>query len=127
MNTVILGIGSNYNSRENMQQAVYLLNEHFADIHYSDAIFTEPIGYTNPALFLNQVAIVKTKLSQLETKQLLKDIEKTLGRTPESKISECIPIDIDLLKWNNTILKPDDMLRTYVTACLHSLASHGED
>lgn len=123
MNTAILGIGSNYNSKENIQQAANLLNIYFTDILYSEAVFTEPIGYSNPSLFLNQVAIIKTSFSQSEIKLFLKQIEKTLGRTPESKASECIPIDIDLLQWNEIILKPDDMQRFYITECLRSFSS----
>ena len=52
---------------------------------------------------------------------LLKETEKACGRTPESKSTGLIPIDIDLLQYDGTILKPEDMNTAHVRQALSSL------
>ena len=54
---------------------------------------------------------------------LFKQIEQQSGRTPESKNNGIIPLDIDLLQWNDTILKPEDFRRPYVQSGLLSLST----
>ena len=48
-------------------------------------------------------------------------MEENAGRTPESKAQGIVPLDIDVLKWNNDILKPADMERDYIREALHTL------
>jgi 2-amino-4-hydroxy-6-hydroxymethyldihydropteridine diphosphokinase len=52
---------------------------------------------------------------------MLKDLEEEAGRTPEGKHQGIVPLDIDVLQWNEQILKPADMKRDYVREALRSL------
>lgn len=120
-NQVLLSLGSNQECERNIRYAVRLLSEYFERITYSSPVYTDPVGAGLPGPFLNQVAIAYTAATPAEIRTVLKQIERRLGRTPESKISGHIPIDIDLLQWNDRILKPGDLQREYVRSALLSL------
>lgn len=121
LNTAILGIGSNDGQEEHFRSAEKRLRELFPDIRFSDPVYTEPENCPNPALFLNRVAVFRTVLPQMKIEQLLKRTEFLLGRRPENKKQGRIPIDIDLIRWNDCILKPDDLQRTYILDGIRSL------
>lgn len=118
-NRIILSLGSNKDRERNMDLATELLQDIFPDIRFSERIETEPYGsLTGSALFLNQVAIADTPLTAEEIIRQFKEIEKQIGRQPEDKSLGAISIDIDLLVWNDIILKPDDWQREYIQSLL---------
>ena len=121
-NNVILCLGSNTDCEANLKSAVSLLRGYFGTIRFSEAAYTEPVGLPGSGLFLNQVAVAGTEASQEEVERALKDMEKRLGRMPDSKQKGQIPIDIDLLFWNGTILKPADWEKEYVQLLFRSVA-----
>jgi 2-amino-4-hydroxy-6-hydroxymethyldihydropteridine diphosphokinase len=51
----------------------------------------------------------------------LKNIEKKMGRLPEHKPIGKIIIDIDLIKWDDEIVKPEDYKRSYIRDLLPEL------
>ena len=116
-NNVILCLGSNTDCEANLKSAASLLRAYFGSIRFSEAIYTEPIG-----LFLNQVAVAGTNASLEEVRRAVKAMEKRLGRMSDSKQKGKIPIDIDLLLWNGTILKPADWEKEYVQLLFRSVA-----
>ncbi|MEG1544915.1 MAG: 2-amino-4-hydroxy-6-hydroxymethyldihydropteridine diphosphokinase [Tannerellaceae bacterium] len=126
MNRIVLGLGSNRDSIQNIERATARLRAHFVSIRFSEAVYTEPINCLDPALFLNIVAVAESPDGPEEVRSVLKDIEYALGRRPEDKAAGRILIDIDLLQWNDRILKPDDLEREYIRAGLHSLLASGQ-
>ncbi|MBC5634458.1 2-amino-4-hydroxy-6-hydroxymethyldihydropteridine diphosphokinase [Parabacteroides hominis] len=126
-NNVILCLGSNTDCEANLKSAVGLLRGYFGTIRFSEAAYTEPVGLPGSGLFLNQVAVAGTEASQEEVERALKDMEKRLGRMPDSKQKGQIPIDIDLLFWNGTILKPADWEKEYVQLLFRSVADGCHD
>ena len=50
-----------------------------------------------------------------------KTLEKALGRTPEGKAAGIITADVDLLYYDETILKPTDLERDYIQMGLADL------
>ena len=76
----------------------------------------------NPSFFLNRVGIAYTSLSTTELIRHFKQIERALGRVSESKHLGIIPMDIDLLQWNDDLLKPDDLQRSYIKAGISQLS-----
>lgn len=115
-------MGSNTDCEANLNATDALLRDYFETIRFSEAIYTEPIGMPDSGLFLNQVAVAATEAPLEEVKQAVKEMEKRLGRMPDSKQKGMIPIDIDLLQWNGTILKPADWEKEYVQQLLRSVA-----
>lgn len=56
-----------------------------------------------------------------ELKQALKKIEREAGRKPEDKEQEKVCLDIDLLLFDDHILKPEDLKRDYILLGLSEL------
>ena len=106
LNKIILSLGSNQDQEKNMAEAVRILRNQFVSIAFSNSVYTEPIGLTGSAPFLNRVAVAYTSEQPDEIKHLLKRI---------------VPIDIDLLQWNELILKPDDLRRDYIIEGIRAL------
>lgn len=76
---------------------------------------------------LNRVAVLYSEESPAQIKDVLKDIECCIGRKPEDKSCGRVPIDIDLLQWNDQILKAEDLTREYVLDGICSLLAAGEN
>ena len=121
LNKIILSLGSNQDQEKNMAEAVRILRNQFVSIAFSNSVYTEPIGLTGSAPFLNWVAVAYTSEQPDEIKHLLKRIEYKLQRMPDDKNFGIVPIDIDLLQWNELILKPDDLRRDYIIEGIRAL------
>ena len=113
-NRVLLCLGSNWDKEKNMERAAEMLRAHFVFIQFSQPVYTEPIDCPLSTTFLNRVAVLYSEESPARIKDVLKDIECCIGRKPEDKSCGRVPIDIDLLQWNDQILKAEDLTREYV-------------
>lgn len=121
-NRIVLGLGSNYHKEENMAEAKRLLAHRFPSLCFSEDELTEPVGSSLPMdCFLNCVALGTTEEELSVVQRGLKEMERSLGRTPEEKALGHIAIDIDLLQWNDLQLKPADLTCDYIQRGLSSL------
>lgn len=113
MNRVVLSIGSNSLDCCNQMVAAFEWLKHILN----EAVFSKI--YETPALngkdknYLN--AVVAGYLDEdFETaRMIMKQYERDCGRTPESKVSGSIPIDIDIVMWNDEIVKESDYRQSY--------------
>ncbi len=121
MNKGLLSIGTNYDRETNLNICHQLLNDLFSDIIYSDTSITTPYGIDYENNFLNQLAVIYTDKNKEEISQLLKSLEKKMGRDSLDKQNGIVKIDIDLVIWNDEILKPADINRSYIADLLPSL------
>lgn len=104
-----------------MDQAVEYLTQTFDSVLFSERLETEAYGnLAGSASFFNQLAIAYTPLAAEAVVARLKTIEKEIGRRPEDKANGLIPIDIDLLQWNDLILRSEDLKRDYNQTLLSS-------
>ncbi len=111
-NICIISIGSNTDAISNIQKAHKLLIRAYPSIRFSLLKETAPINMQrNLANFYNQIARIETEQELEEIATALKIIERFCGRKPTDKEQEIIPIDIDLLAYGDTILKPLDFAR----------------
>ena len=120
--TCILCLGSNFYRIAHMAYAQRELKKHFPTIRFSEEMETEAIGSRFLSPFSNQVASFETTLSSEEVRAILKQIERDLGRLPEEKPQGVIRIDIDLLMYDDCVLKPADLERDFVVEGLKSLS-----
>ncbi len=121
--TCLIGIGSNFEGQKNLSFARQELANYFPDIVYSEEIITSPLFLQkNKDPFSNQLAHFTSKLSAEEIKRICKIIEERAGRTDEEKRSEIIRLDLDLLKFDEMILKPQDMKREYIKCLLKNIS-----
>lgn len=124
MNTLIISIGSNINSTENIERCREALAIIFPTVLFSSTSITKPFGKQYKNNFLNQLALATTANNLEETNKLLKSLEKEMGRKNGDKDKGIVVIDIDIVKWNDTILKTEDWQRSYVADLLPSLYQH---
>lgn len=114
MSTCLICIGSNYQREKNLPLARCKLQALFPSICFATEVETEPLHLRNTALFSNQVAMFTTGIEEKEVIRTLKQIEFEVGRRPEDKPAERVCLDIDLLAYDDEILKPEDMQRPYI-------------
>lgn len=117
----LLCLGSNLDRHTRMEAARNALVSYFHPIRFSSEMDTEAIGNGYLSPFSNQLALFETSLSAEEVRSILKQIEKENGRLPEDKQQGIVKLDIDLLKYDDTVLKPKDMGNNFVQAGLKEL------
>lgn len=121
MHSCLICIGSNYNRKENLLLARRRLTVLFPSIRFTGEQETRPLFFRNPALFSNQVARFYTDADAERVVKELKTIEKEAGREKEDKKREKVCLDIDLLVFDNRVLKPEDLKRDYILKGLEEL------
>ena len=111
----LLCLGSNYNRTAKMASARKDLEKRFPCIRFSTEMETEAIGDRFLSPFSNQIASFDTPLSAEEVRSILKQIEHDNGRLPEDKAQGIVKLDIDLLMYDDNILKPKDLEKDFVS------------
>ena len=108
-NTVYLALGSNIKPKKNVTLALKELKKIGKIICVSKFIKTKPEGYLNQADFLNGAVKFQTALSPQDLLKELKNIEKILKRNTPFRNGPRT-IDIDIIFYNNLILKTADLI-----------------
>ncbi len=104
-------LGGNLGDRvKNLAEAKLQIANTVGTVVYESAIYeSEPWGFEDENQFLNQLVIVQTTLSPTNLLSKIKAIEADLGRT-ESKIQwSSRIIDIDILFYEKSIVKDDNL------------------
>ncbi|MDY6147457.1 MAG: 2-amino-4-hydroxy-6-hydroxymethyldihydropteridine diphosphokinase [Porphyromonas sp.] len=121
-NKAIVSIGSNRDRTKNIKEVVEVLSGKFPGSRFSTPEITDPIDLPESAKqFLNLVAVIYTELEVDAFKAILKKIEKKMGRNPDDDEEGVVPIDLDLIEWNDEVYKPQDLVRPYVVAGMDEL------
>lgn len=111
MEHIFLLAGSNMGSAEdNIDRALRALEQN--DIHVvrkSTLLKTKPWGKYDQPDFLNMAVEVTCDHSPRELLQVLKKIERQLGRTPDERWGPRI-IDLDIVFYGNETVKEDDLV-----------------
>lgn len=107
MKRTFIGIGTNLGNRKvNLNKAIVLIEEHIGTIKGASSVYeTEPWGFQSKNDFLNMVVEVETRLSPSGLLGRVLMIESLLGRLREGKEYKSRIIDIDILLYDNRIIK----------------------
>lgn len=110
MPEIFLGLGSNLGSKmDNLKMAVaHMQNVGLDIIGMSKVYQTEPFGVKEQPVFYNMVLRAFTTIEPRELLAILKGIERKMGRGNNVRWGPRI-IDIDILLYNDIILKYDDL------------------
>lgn len=125
--TCIICTGSNFNATHNISRLEELLHPLFPDILWGEAVETpaEHTGSSSPgitsAVYINRAAEFSTSLTLDELNSAFKEIEKKMGRSPGMRLQGIVPIDIDILIYDDSVVRPGDMKRNYVAEVLKRL------
>ncbi len=113
MSKVYLGIGTNLGNREeNIRTCLQAIEERCGRISACSSFFySKPQDFISKHDFINLVIHLQTSLSPLELLQVTQDIERKMGRTQKSQLSNIQTskplihfdriIDIDILYYDN--------------------------
>lgn len=116
---VIISLASNEHQEENMAKAREQLTQLLTSVHFTSAIFTEPVGSLRNEPYLNQLCQGTTALGEGLLCEVLKETEKRLGRTRNE--DGIVSIDLDLLQYDNRRHHLRDWGRSYVKALIGEL------
>jgi len=105
MNKTYLLLGSNMgNSQQQLSIAIKNITEQVGTVTRQSSLYTTAAwGNTSQPDFLNQVIVVSTELTALQTINMVLSIEKKMGRVRTTKNAPRI-IDIDILFFNTEII-----------------------
>ena len=126
MNTAVIGLGSNINPQQNVSQALDSLQGRFKLLKRSKLLNIAAKGNSKLADFVNCAVLIETKDTQQETKVMLKELEKNLGRTEAMHNGSARVIDLDIHVWNGKVVDPYfyqwDFIRVLVLELVPDLA-----
>ena len=110
MAIVYIGLGSNLGDRHrNCLSAIELLRQHgLPAIKQSSMYETKPWGVTEQPEFVNMTVETETDLAPIKLLEMLKKIEKDMGRQDTIRWGPRI-IDLDILLYDDIILKTDSL------------------
>lgn len=113
MNRIVISIGSNDRCREsNVEQCLEFLRHRFPETRFS-AVYNTPASNGRDADYLNVVMEGTCSDDFDKTKSLLKLYETAHGRTPASKLTGQVPIDLDIVMWNGEVVRQRDFNQDY--------------
>lgn len=112
LHTCYICLGSNVSVAYIRMARKYLINL-FPDIVFGEEFCTFPVRLSNPAHFTNQTAHFVSILTPEELRPVLKHLEKRAGRTLEEVQREIVRLDVDLVKYDYTVLKEEDWKRFF--------------
>lgn len=109
MNTAIVCLGSNVqeSSTAKIKEANHCLQDNGC------YVMTATPLYGSASNYLNQVIEIETELNYEDLHKLTKATENQLGRTSEMKQLGVVPIDIDIVLFNGTIIRELDYNSEY--------------
>ena len=116
---IIISLASNINHEANMQAARTQLTQLLTEAHFTSAIYTEPVHSLRQEPYLNQLCEGTTALGMNLLNEVLKEIEKRLGRTHNE--DGIVTIDLDLLEYDGERYHLRDWDRNYVKDLINEL------
>lgn len=130
MNYALIGLATNIPQGGVLLQKVVTEIESMTPVScFSDCYETEPVGEDSmgTSVYINCIGVIGTEKHFDTLRLLFKERERAAGRTSLSKVNGIIPLDIDIITWNNEIKKPQDLIRNYVQMGIVHLLSTGCD
>jgi 2-amino-4-hydroxy-6-hydroxymethyldihydropteridine diphosphokinase len=116
---VIISLGSNENQEANLAKAREQLTQLLAEVHFTSAIWTDPINSPRKEPYLNQLCKGTTAFGEGLLCEVLKETEKRIGRTKNE--DGIVAIDLDLLAYDDQRHHLKDWSRDYVKNLLNEL------
>ncbi len=111
MARAFVAIGSNINAAENVRAAIGMLAQRMPLLGISTVYCTEPLERSEQPAFYNCVVEVDAAMSPRDLKfRVLRPIEEALGRKRSSDKHAPRTIDLDLILYDDLILKDRDLV-----------------
>lgn len=112
-NKFVLSIGSNvHDKRERVADAIDFISG-ICEVVSRSEIYDTPECHGMDYIYSNAVVMVRTEMIQDRFDALLKEYEKNSGRDDEARRLGNVPVDIDIVLINDTIVRPRDYNRSF--------------
>ena len=109
----IFSIGSNCGDRSvNVRNGLIWLSQHLTDFR-SSSIYATPDCHGGTKEYFNAVACGKTYDTPQNLELLCKQYEALCGRDDTMRKSGNVPVDIDLVIYDGSVLRPNDFKREF--------------
>lgn len=119
LHQIIISLASNKDQEAHMAAAREQLVQLLTEAHFTSAIWTEPINSIRKEPYLNQLCQGTTALGESLLCEVLKEMEKRLGRTHNE--DGIVTIDLDLLQYDGQRHHLRDWDRNYIKDLLKKL------
>ena len=111
--TSVLVIGSNYGDRiHNVKKAIDFLGDRYEILNCSE-IYESPDLLGTGAPYLNAVVEISISNDEDEVNRVLKKFEADSGRDAVRRSRGEVPVDIDIVIWNEEIRRQKDYESAY--------------
>ena len=116
---IIISLASKINHEASLEAARTQLTQLLTEVHFTSAIYTEPVGTLRREPYLNQLCKGTTALGFNLLNEVLKETEKRLGRTHNE--DGIVTVDLDLLEYDGERYHHRDWERNYVKDLINEL------
>ena len=116
---VIISLASNYNQEKALEAAREQLTQLLTEVRFTSAIWTKPIGTIREEPYLNQLCEGTTALGDGLLGEVLKQLERRLGRTHNE--DGIVVLDLDLLEYDGERHHLRDWDRNYIKDLINEL------
>lgn len=124
MNLCVLSISSNEKASENLKEVKLQLQSLFSDVYFTQIVKTTPYGSGYKSNFQNLLAEFTTSGDMQVVAAQLKQLECNMGRSPEMKTQKRVPIDLDIIIWNKSIVRDDYYKFAFIQELISELPSY---
>lgn len=111
MNDLFLILGSNLGDRLlNLKLVLDLIQSEIGPVELTSGLYeTEPWGYSNQGMFLNQVIKLRSNMIPTDLLEKVLMLEQKLGRKRNGEPNSARTIDIDILFYGNFIINTENL------------------
>ena len=116
---IIISLASNYDQKKNLAAAREQLALLLDNLHFTQECWTEPVNTIRKEPYLNQLCKATTNLGANLLGEVLKELEKRLGRT--HNVEGVVTIDLDVLLHDGQRFHQRDWDREYIKNLINEL------
>lgn len=127
MNHFFISIGSNFQSETTIPKAITMMKKEFNAFFYTSSVIhstaIDKKGHECPDIppYDNVVGFGLTHRSLDEMIVLLKSVESKLGRIRSETHDKIVHLDLDLVEWNDEILRTWEVEQHFYIVCKKNL------
>lgn len=103
----VLCVGANLNGESNVPLALAIIAGMMTDVRKSEIYSTPAVG-GGERPYVNAVVEGDVCMEMEAFNGLLKKMELDFGRTPEARSAGYVPLDVDIVMWDDTVVRPND-------------------
>lgn len=124
MNQILISLGSNMPcGKGNMESAIKKIRAKATFARFSSIYDTDPIGKHKHARYKNCVGQIHSTEPFEYWHSFFKSLEVEMGRNELLRAQGDVPLDIDIVIWNEDVIRPRDLMADYLKEGLQEIAT----